>query len=75
MLLPVLKSGEEYLIRDDEKARRPFVFERTLKKRDVWFLVQCLRTTKNATAPRPIRATSAPNPGCVGVLVGVAVGT
>src|SRR5208337_2186066 len=36
-------------------------------------LVQCLRTTRSATAPRPIRATSAPNPGCVGVLVGATV--
>ena len=34
-------------------------------------LVQCLRTTMNATAPRPINAINAPYPGD---LVGVGVG-
>ena len=35
-------------------------------------LVQCLRTTMNATAPRPINAINAPYPGdLVGVGVGV----
>jgi hypothetical protein len=38
-------------------------------------LVQCLRTTMNATAPRPINAINAPYPGdLVGVGVGVGVG-
>src|SRR5271169_132641 len=38
-------------------------------------LVQCLRTTMNATAPRPINAISAPYPGdfVVGIGVGATV--
>jgi hypothetical protein len=42
-------------------------------KQIVFQLSNLFRTTSNATAPRPIRATSAPKPGCVGVLAGVAV--
>src|SRR5665647_582747 len=38
-------------------------------------IVQCLRTTMNATAPRPINAINAPYPGdLVGVGVGGTVG-
>jgi len=35
-------------------------FGNSRKKREIQMIVQCLRTTMNATAPRPIKAISAP---------------
>ena len=54
-------SFREYETVPVKRHDQPGLFlQKLLKKREIQMLVQCLRTTMNATAPRPIRAISAP---------------